>query len=74
MAVTFVGVASLATVGGSWAVRANQFGRIAALALFAAFGITSLFSSLAEDLYYAVLYPITISNFSARDLNAMVES
>jgi hypothetical protein len=31
MAVTFALVASLATVGGGWAVRANQFGRIAAL-------------------------------------------
>jgi cytochrome c biogenesis protein CcdA len=33
MAATFAVVASLATVGGGWAVRANQFGRIAALVL-----------------------------------------
>ena len=35
MSITFALVASLATVGGGWAVRANQFGRIAALVLFA---------------------------------------
>src|ERR1700722_10300646 len=50
MAVTFALVASLATVGGSWAVRANQFGRIAALVLFGIFGLTLLFSSLADRL------------------------
>lgn len=48
MAVTFALVASLATVGGGWAVRANQFGRAAALILFGVFGLTLLFSSLAE--------------------------
>jgi cytochrome c biogenesis protein CcdA/thiol-disulfide isomerase/thioredoxin len=50
MAATFTLVASLATVGGAWAVRANQFGRIAALILFGVFGLTLLFSSLAERL------------------------
>jgi cytochrome c biogenesis protein CcdA/thiol-disulfide isomerase/thioredoxin len=50
MSITFALVASLATVGGGWAVRANQFGRIAALILFAVFGLTLLFSSLAERL------------------------
>ena len=50
MCITFALVASLATVGGGWAVRANQFGRIAALVLFAIFGLTLLFSSLAERL------------------------
>jgi cytochrome c biogenesis protein CcdA/thiol-disulfide isomerase/thioredoxin len=50
MAVTFAVVASLATVGGGWAVRANQFGRIAALVLFGIFGLTLIFSSLAERL------------------------
>src|SRR5271170_4593904 len=48
MCITFAVVASLATVGGGWAVRANQFGRIDALLLFAIFGLTLLFSSLAE--------------------------
>ncbi len=50
MAFTFTLVASLAAVGGGWAVRANQFGRIAALILFALFGLTLLFSSLADRL------------------------
>ncbi len=50
MSLTFALVASLATVGGGWAVRANQFGRIAALILFAIFGLTLLFSSLADRL------------------------
>jgi cytochrome c biogenesis protein CcdA/thiol-disulfide isomerase/thioredoxin len=50
MVVTFALVASLATVGGGWAVRANQFGRIAALILFGIFGLTLLFTSLAERL------------------------
>src|ERR1700722_14740988 len=50
MVITFAMVASLATVGGGWAVRANQFGRIAALILFALFGLTLLFSSLADRL------------------------
>src|SRR6201996_2970519 len=50
MSITFAAVASLAAVGGGWAVRANQFGRIAALVLFALFGLTLLFSSLADRL------------------------
>jgi cytochrome c biogenesis protein CcdA/thiol-disulfide isomerase/thioredoxin len=48
MVVTFALVASLAAVGGGWVVRANQFGRIAALILFGIFGLTLLFPSLAE--------------------------
>jgi cytochrome c biogenesis protein CcdA/thiol-disulfide isomerase/thioredoxin len=50
MVVTFALVASLATIGGGWAVRANQFGRVAALILFGVFGLTLLFSSFAERL------------------------
>ncbi len=50
MAVTFVLVASLAAVGGGWAVHANQFGRIGALILFGVFGLTLLSSSFAERL------------------------
>ena len=48
MVATFALVASLATIGGGWVVRANQFGRGAALVLFGIFGLTLLFSSLAE--------------------------
>src|SRR5271169_6474969 len=35
MAITFAVVASIAVAGGSWLVRANQYGRIAALVVFA---------------------------------------
>ncbi len=44
MAITFAGVASLATVGGAWVIRANHWGRFAALVLFAVFGFALLFS------------------------------
>src|SRR6201986_5406331 len=50
MAATFALVATLATLGGSWAVHANQAGRIAALVLLALFGLTLLLPSLAEHL------------------------
>src|SRR5215472_10846418 len=48
MAATFAAVATLAAVGGGWAVQANEYGRIAALVLLALFGVTLLFPSLAE--------------------------
>ena len=48
MAVTFAGIATLAAVGGGWAVQANQWGRWAAMALLAFFGLTLLFPALAD--------------------------
>ncbi len=39
MALTFTAVASLAAIGGSWAVQANEIGRSIALALLALFGV-----------------------------------
>src|SRR5205085_10039612 len=48
MAATFAIVATLAAVGGGWAVRANQVGRWAALLLLALFGIALLFPSISE--------------------------
>lgn len=48
MALTFAAVASLAAVGGGWAVQANQYGRWAAIVLMAAFGLMLLFPQLAE--------------------------
>ena len=48
MALTFVAIASLAAVGGGWAAQANQYGRFAALALLAFFGLTLLFPSFAD--------------------------
>lgn len=50
MAATFAAVATLAAFGGGWAARANEFGRWAALALLAVFGLTLLFPSLSERL------------------------
>ena len=48
MAITFAAVGSLAAVGGGWAVRANEFGRIAALVLLGFFGLTLLVPALAD--------------------------
>jgi cytochrome c biogenesis protein CcdA/thiol-disulfide isomerase/thioredoxin len=50
MAVTFALVATLAAVGGAWAVRLNQYGRVLALVLLAGFAATLLSSRLAEAL------------------------
>jgi cytochrome c biogenesis protein CcdA/thiol-disulfide isomerase/thioredoxin len=50
MTVTFAGVATLAAVGGSWALQANQYGRIVAIALLAVFGVTLLFPAIADRL------------------------
>jgi cytochrome c biogenesis protein CcdA/thiol-disulfide isomerase/thioredoxin len=50
MALTFAAVATLAAVGGGWAVAANQYGRIAAIVLLGLFGITLLFPQLADRL------------------------
>ena len=48
MALAFCAVATLAAVGGGWAVEANQYGRLAAMALLALFGIALLVPSLAD--------------------------
>jgi cytochrome c biogenesis protein CcdA/thiol-disulfide isomerase/thioredoxin len=50
MAVTFAAIASLAAVGGSWAVHANEYGRFAALALLAIFGLSLLSPRIASSL------------------------
>lgn len=50
MAASFAAIATLATVGGGWAVHANQWGRVAALVLLAMFGLTLLVPRLAERL------------------------
>ena len=50
MAITFAAVATLAAVGGGWAVQANHYGRFAAIALLAVFGVTLLFPNLATRL------------------------
>ena len=48
MAVSFAGIATLAAVGGSWAVRVNQYGRFFALVLLTAFAVTLLSPRLAD--------------------------
>jgi cytochrome c biogenesis protein CcdA/thiol-disulfide isomerase/thioredoxin len=48
MAVTFAGIATLAAVGGAWAVRVNQYGRAFALVLLTAFALTLLSRRLAD--------------------------
>jgi cytochrome c biogenesis protein CcdA/thiol-disulfide isomerase/thioredoxin len=50
MAATFAAVASLAAIGGGWAVQANEYGRYAALVLLAVFGIVLLFPALSDRL------------------------
>ncbi len=50
MAITFAAVATLASVGGGWAIQANHYGRLAAILLLALFGITLLFPQLATRL------------------------
>lgn len=50
MAITFAVVATLAAVGGGWAVQANQYGRFAALLILAFFGVTLVFPALADRL------------------------
>ena len=47
-AATFAAVATLGSLGGGWAVQANQYGRFAALTLLALFGITLLFPALSD--------------------------
>jgi cytochrome c biogenesis protein CcdA/thiol-disulfide isomerase/thioredoxin len=48
MAITFTAIASLAAVGGAWAVHLNQYGRILALVLLTIFALTLLSRRLAD--------------------------
>jgi cytochrome c biogenesis protein CcdA/thiol-disulfide isomerase/thioredoxin len=50
MALTFALVATLAAVGGSWVVQANEYGRVAAMVLLAIFGLLLLWPRLADHL------------------------
>jgi cytochrome c biogenesis protein CcdA/thiol-disulfide isomerase/thioredoxin len=47
MAVTFALVATLAAVGGSWAIHTNEYGRLAAIGLLAIFGVSLLSPQIA---------------------------
>ncbi|MET3443036.1 cytochrome c biogenesis protein CcdA/thiol-disulfide isomerase/thioredoxin [Variovorax paradoxus] len=48
MALAFAAVATLAAVGGGWIVTLNEYGRHAAIAMLALFGVTLLFPSVAD--------------------------
>src|ERR1044072_203105 len=48
MALTFAVVATLAAVGGSWAIHANEYGRYIAIAMLAVFGVTLLSPHIAS--------------------------
>ena len=48
MALTFAAVATLAAVGGGWAVRANEVGRWLALALLAVFGLALILPTISD--------------------------
>jgi cytochrome c biogenesis protein CcdA/thiol-disulfide isomerase/thioredoxin len=50
MAAMFSAVATLSAVAGGWAVTANQYGRIAAMALLALLGIALLVPALSDRL------------------------
>ncbi len=55
MAITFAVVATLAAVGGSWAVHANEYGRYVAIALLSVFGVTLLSPQIASVLMQPVV-------------------
>jgi len=48
MAITFAGIATLASIGGTWALHLNQYGRLAAMLLLLVFALTLLSRTLAE--------------------------
>ena len=50
MSLTFALVATLAAVGGGWVVRANEYGRDAAVLLLGLFGLTLVFPALSDHL------------------------
>jgi len=50
MAITFAALAAMASVGGGWIVRANQYGRIGAMILLAVLGLTLIWQGLADRL------------------------
>src|ERR1700675_4839079 len=55
MAATFAAVATLAAVGGGWAVHANQYGRALSFALLALFGLALLFPAFADRMMHPLV-------------------
>ncbi|PKA38879.1 cytochrome C biogenesis protein [Rhizobium sullae] len=68
MAATFSLVATLAAVGGSWAIHANEYGRLAAIVVLAIFGVSLLSPHVAS----IVTQPVV--DFGNRLLNASGKS
>ncbi|HEY7291387.1 MAG TPA: cytochrome c biogenesis protein DipZ [Vicinamibacterales bacterium] len=50
MAIAFCAIATLAAVGGNWAIEANKYGRFAAMAILALFGLFLLLPALSDRL------------------------
>ncbi|MGH9487485.1 MAG: cytochrome c biogenesis protein DipZ [Terriglobales bacterium] len=48
LAITFALFAALATAGGNWIVRTNEYGRVAAMLIMAALGLSLLVPAVAE--------------------------
>ena len=48
MALSFAAIASLAAIGGGWAVEANRVGRAIALVLFGGFALLLIFPAIAD--------------------------
>ena len=67
MVVMFAAVASLAAVGGGWAVSANQYGRIAAMVLLGLFALTLLSRTLADMLTRPL---VALGSKLSNDVNA----
>ncbi|MDM9624061.1 cytochrome c biogenesis protein DipZ [Rhizobium sp. S96] len=55
MAATFAAVATLAAVGGSWAIHANEYGRLAAIVLLAVFGVSLISPRIASAISQPVV-------------------
>jgi cytochrome c biogenesis protein CcdA/thiol-disulfide isomerase/thioredoxin len=73
MAATFAAVATIAVAGGSWLVRANQYGRIAALIVFGLLGLSLLWPALAERLSRPVVrLGSRLTQSASSDSNASV--
>jgi cytochrome c biogenesis protein CcdA/thiol-disulfide isomerase/thioredoxin len=68
MALTFAALSALATAGGGWIVRANQYGRVASLVILAIFGLTLVWPALADRVSRPfVKLGSTIANSSTSD-------
>ncbi|QPB22215.1 cytochrome c biogenesis protein DipZ [Rhizobium sp. 007] len=64
MSGTFALVATLAAVGGSWAIHANEYGRFAAILILAVFGVSLLSPRVAS------VITLPVVDFGNRLLNA----